>query len=439
MLKSATDADNYRESVGEPRVNGDLIKDLTARLSGEQQNLLLDQPTLQDTEIPEFQSRYDEIMDQITQTLMDDILNPETSPYAGQIEELLKQIQDSEFNYDPSKDTNLQNAINNTSKQVMEQLNRRGILNSTITQQDIAGAIVNLTASYGDLAYQKYTDGINRQFKVLDQIQQLDQLFQNEQATKLQKVQTLANYINGLDTKDYNIYKDKVDQYYKEQTAAIEAKKAALEEQRNQVKDAWERVKNLGYVDNEASIILGVAPNTLSKDIQDEMRKYEQDVAKMQKELEADLIKKQADYETALSLQQTRDEASMAKEQYIQNQQNARTNATIAASKEKASTSKTAVKSEQTDYYNNFINEADSEDGESLYLNLKENEEEYSDLMGPSNYSKALKFAQNKYYEKLIDSWRDDYEGLTAELKRIPDYYKDVLGTNNYNKLMNLA
>lgn len=460
MLDAAQQADDYRASIGEARVNDALIKDLKSKLQGGQSvggSIASQMPefTMPEFNIPDYESKYTNVMDTLNKELINDILNPETSPYRGQIEELIKQLNDAQFSYDAGSDANLQNAIENTSRQVMEQLNRRGILNSTITQQDVSTAIANLTGQYSNLAYQRFQDTQSRQFKILDQIQQLDQAWTTDRNNRTQQVRELASYINTLDNKDYSIYKDTVDQYYKQVTTQIEIRKQKIELQRQKIKDAWERVQNLGYADNEAALILGILPGTLSKDVQAEARKQQYELDQMKAELDKQLSLKQADYEVSTKLQQQRDAAENARLQYTQEQQNARTKyqeeqqnnrtyASIQASKDKASSSKTNVNSAQNDYYQSAIADIDAHineegnDPESAYKRLVSNNGYYKDKMGPDNYNKAVKHTQDLYYDLIVDKWRGEYGNLKKELQRIPDYYKNVLGSVNFNKAMNL-
>ena len=93
----------------------------------------------------------------------------------------------------------------------------------------------------------------------------------------------------------------------------------------------------------------------------------------------------------------------------------------------------------QTEYYNGLMNENSSTDGESLYKELQGNKDAYIQNMGTSNFNKAVKAAQDKYYDIVVDRWRGEYYALGGELQSKQDYYKGVLGMDNYNKLMNKA
>ena len=61
----------------------------------------------------------------------------------------------------------------------------------------------------------------------------------------------------NYDNQQFNYWKDAKDREF-------ENKKFEYEKQQNALTNAWKRVDELGYVDNEASTILGVAVGTLS-------------------------------------------------------------------------------------------------------------------------------------------------------------------------------
>ena len=98
----------------------------------------------------------------------------------------------------------------------------------------------------------------------------------------------------------------------------------------------------------------------------------------------------------------------------------------------------TESKSDQSGYYEGFIAENSSVDGEALYNNLASNSDAYMEAMGPANYNKAIQYAQDKYYSIVVDRWRGNYNALQSELQNKPDYYRQVLGQENYNKLMSI-
>lgn len=96
----------------------------------------------------------------------------------------------------------------------------------------------------------------------------------------------------------------------------------------------------------------------------------------------------------------------------------------------------TASNRAMDNYYDGLIAENSNTDGESLYANLMNNQSAYISNMGPENFSKAVKYARDKYYQNVVNRWRGNEGALAEELKKKPAYYQNVLGIENYNKLL---
>lgn len=191
--------------------------------------------------------------------------------------------------------------------------------------------------------------------------------------------------------------------------------------------EAQQKLNDLEYAMRDAQQKAAADPNSTENLIKAEQLKQLQEQTKQIQAIDPTL----ANQENQLKLDQIRAQIEQIKSGTAQNY----------AQTEKIKNtpvSKTATKSNESDYYSNWVNEVSNEDGESLYKNLAENAEGYQDAMGPANYQKAISYAQNKYYQSVVDRWRDDTEALRQELQSKSDYYKQVLGMNNYNKLMNL-
>ena len=107
---------------------------------------------------------------------------------------------------------------------VYESMNAKGILDSTMTAQMVTKTVNELIPVYQKMAKEEFYENIER-------------------------LQTMANFIIKLDDRDYSRWSDEVSR----QLQAYEAK-------RKVISDEWDRVNQMGYVDNTASVLLGVAP-----------------------------------------------------------------------------------------------------------------------------------------------------------------------------------
>jgi len=152
---------------------------------------------------------------------------------------VLRQLRERTFSpprYRPEEDPAYQAALDETIKQVMVQMNARGILPSSITRDQIAKAAMSLLPQY-------------------------QQQFYSQQQAQFGNLANLLGAYSGIEQ-----------QQYERQVAAEEKRlaneKAKIEAEEKEINRAWDRVKNLGYVDNLASITLGVPVGTLSADAQ---------------------------------------------------------------------------------------------------------------------------------------------------------------------------
>lgn len=141
------------------------------------------------------------------------------------------------------------------SQQAMETLNQRGILNSTVTRDQVSEieqqAMIQLMPRLFELAY-----GMRQ-----DQIGQL---------------MNLLNTYSGLGQQEYEREVESQRWFYEQQVAQ---QAAAIEAEEQKVRAAWDRVKNLGYVDNSASVALGIPVGTptyeAQKDVENRLHQLE--------------------------------------------------------------------------------------------------------------------------------------------------------------------
>lgn len=207
------------------------------------------------------------------------------SAYSDTINSLISQIASqvqNGFQYDPANDTALQMATEYAANTTMENMISSGILNSSMTAERVAKVVSDLIPQYEQLAYTRWSDGLSR-------------------------LADTAQLVMQYDSQQFEYWKDAKDREF--QNKQFEYQKA-----QDELENAWKRVDELGYVDNEASAILGVPVGTLSGEarLAKEEREYELARMREQYELErandealyklrAELDKEYADYEYQLA------------------------------------------------------------------------------------------------------------------------------------------
>ncbi|MCL6479070.1 MAG: hypothetical protein K6T65_11760 [Peptococcaceae bacterium] len=155
--------------------------------------------------------------------------------YQSEVSDILKQLKSrisEPFTYDPSKDPVYQAILPQIQGKVMEQLNTRNILKSTITRDDLARATAEIIPQLASQAYQR-------------------------QQQQFSNLGTILSTLMGLESQ----------QYERERQAELDriaAEQRRINQEQQKLTNAWDRVKSLGYVDNAASVVLGVPVGTPS-------------------------------------------------------------------------------------------------------------------------------------------------------------------------------
>ena len=191
----------------------------------------------------------------------------------------------SNFQYDPYSDPALQMAQGYATSSIKEQMNSTGMYYSSITQSAITRAINELVPVYEQMAK--------------------DEILQN-----INLLQSTASYLLNLEQAQFEMWSNQ-----------IELQMLKNQERREEIEHAWDRVNNLGYVDNEASLVLGVDVGTLSPDVKkaimaeeaelrklDHQYKLNESLEKFKKDMDLERYQKEHDLAVLLeNLQHTND------------------------------------------------------------------------------------------------------------------------------------
>lgn len=174
----------------------------------------------------------------------------------GLIGEMLTQLNDlrnGNFNYDPSADNNLKLATEYAANSTLQSLAGSGVLNSSATAERISRIVSELIPQYEQKAYDR-------------QLQYLGQLANT--------AQVVMNY----DNQQFQYWKDAKDREFQN-------KQFEYQKKQDELNNAWKRVDELGYVDNNASAVLGVPVGTLSGEARLAKEQQEFELKKMREQL----------------------------------------------------------------------------------------------------------------------------------------------------------
>ena len=148
------------------------------------------------------------------------------------------------FQYNPYADTALQIAQGYAVGRVKETMNSTGMYFSSMTTSAITKAVAELVPVY-------------------------EQMAKDEMKNNLSMLQSTANYLMNLEQMQFNMWKSQIELQFE-----------ANNDRRKEVAAAWDRVNNIGYVDNQASAILGVAAGTLSPNAREHLQSLQEEIAK---------------------------------------------------------------------------------------------------------------------------------------------------------------
>ena len=213
------------------------------------------------------QYKYDDIYPQITvpNTNLNTIEGQYQSEYAAAINDVANRILNMRFSYNPNEDDLLKQATKYVTQNTFESMNGAGILNSSLTAERVTQVVGELIPQYEKLAREEFDAAFSRMLNT-------------------------ANMLKAMDEREFTHWKDARDQKWKEEEQEYQRKQ-------DELTNAWKRVDELGYVDNDAARILGVRVGTLSKDAREAKEAYERQIAEwnrqheIQKKTEIELLK----------------------------------------------------------------------------------------------------------------------------------------------------
>lgn len=186
----------------------------------------------------QYQSEYSDTINSVISTMLTEV----------------DKLRTGDFGYDPTQDMALRMASEYAANSTLQSLAGSGVLNSSSTAERVARIVSELIPVYEEKAY-------NRQIQYLSQLADTAQLVMN------------------YDNQQFQQWKDGKDREF-------ENKKFEYQKEQDALTNAWKRVDELGYVDNEASKILGVKVGTLSGAARQAKEQREFELEKMREQLE---------------------------------------------------------------------------------------------------------------------------------------------------------
>ena len=185
--------------------------------------------------------------------------------------ERLDSLQNGTF-YDPTQDTALRMASEYAANRTLQSLAGSGVLNSSATAERVARVVSELIPQYEKMAFER-------------------------QVTCLTQLANTAQLVMQFDSQQFSYWKDAKDREFKN-------KEFEYQKQQDAINNAWKRVDELGFVDNNASTILGVKVGTLSGAAREAKEQREYELARMREQA-------QIEYQNNIALAKIRSELDL--------------------------------------------------------------------------------------------------------------------------------
>lgn len=227
---------------------------------------------------------YQDAMMQKYQTAQEDLIQDYEYTYLTGVKDIGNMLMQAlpgilSFQYDPMQDMALQNAQAQVELRMRNNMSATGMYYSSTTQYAIAQAIGELVPVYQKMAREEAVEN----FKLLQQT---------------------ASFLMDLEQSQFDLWKGQLDVKFKENA-----------DKRAEVEAAWDRVNQMGYVDNETSAILGIPAGTESyatrKAMTDKINKIDEE--------ERSLLQKKAleRYATDLAMEKMARQSELDMQEYV--------------------------------------------------------------------------------------------------------------------------
>jgi hypothetical protein len=239
--------------------------------------------------------------------------------YDDQIKAILQETYKG-FEYNPDDDPMLQKAIKYADRTMMEQMNSRGILNSSITEDNLRIIREDLLPQYQSLALERYNQELSRKFQQIGVLQSLSNTdydrYKNFAMLSMQTVENISK--NTVETIKANLTLMQNTLQNKITLAKDEAQLKA-----NALTAAYYKLEQIGYVDNEIALLTGLPIGMPSKDARAETLRRSDEYTKMavqyaqQKEIQETTLKndiKKIDYMQSITNKEKKEEEDRKKQ-----------------------------------------------------------------------------------------------------------------------------
>jgi cell wall-associated NlpC family hydrolase/peptidoglycan hydrolase-like protein with peptidoglycan-binding domain len=207
------------------------------------------------------------------------------------------------FSYNSAQDASLQAAMQDVATQGLVGAAGKNTLYSGGTIANIARGQGALIPQFEQQAYSRFADERNREIQMASTIMQWDQMQYDRNQDQIQLIQTKFDYMLNLDALEFQKFQAMLEQRNFEKQLEIDRAALRLSEKQQAIDAAWARTDTIGYVDNAASIVLGLPAGTKAQWVRQ---------AALEKNNQLDLLAKEYANQKALAQAQLKIDKDLA-------------------------------------------------------------------------------------------------------------------------------
>lgn len=220
------------------------------------------------------------------------------------------------YEYDVENDPMVAAARKNVEKSVMDMASKRGFAYGSYESDQVRQQMEKLNPQFEQMAYDQNSDYLNRQLGLANTIMNWEKIQFDRSKNAIELLRTKLDFINKLDDRQFDIFKVMLDNRNTQRSIFMQSQRLDMQRKSQEFTKAINRIENLGYIDNQASLILGLPVGTKAKWAQQAAVEQQNKLELMARENEYNIIKQKldADIEKELyALKTSLDEGSKMK------------------------------------------------------------------------------------------------------------------------------
>jgi hypothetical protein len=311
--------------------------------------------------------------------------------------------------YDPNADPGLKQAQDQAMLAVQNRMAGSGMLFGDTTKAMMAQEAQKLIPEYTKMFYMNQERQLNNMLNTGNFGRDINADSYKRYTDNISNIVNMYDMYDKFDTQDFNMFKENMQLMQNEIDNQFNERELKLREEDKSYQRARDRVEDLGYVDNESSVILGMEVGTLSKTARERLEGIE------------DFI--------------LQEEIKLKNEKTIIAEQTAKTLKTMAA-KEKEADPFSAATEDQKFWYAEIQKQLYGSDGSSKYVDsalmkLTQNEAGFRQLLGNDLYE--YMYSKGQQLASKIPEYKESTEASmkSTDYKTNPEFADEVSWINS--------